>query len=149
MALAIGPTIKNQTIQNLDVFVWISNRFWQNGSQLFRFQMAGLLNLRSHSKSRPFANRPLFNHSKSRQVRISDPHCILFCEKILNLHDIPLNVLTLILVSSINDIGLLHKVYPPVSEASREVIQFNWKKKSAHPRIWCQRICLSVGCESG
>ena len=22
--------------------------------------------------------------------------------------------------------------------------KFNWKKKSAYPRIWCQRICLSA-----
>ena len=29
----------------------------------------------SHLKSRPFATQPLFNHSKSRLVQISDPHC--------------------------------------------------------------------------
>ena len=27
-------------------------------------------------KSRPFATQPLFDHSKSRLVHISDPHCI-------------------------------------------------------------------------
>ena len=31
----------------------------------------------SHSKSRPFANQPLFDHSQSRQVWISDPHFTL------------------------------------------------------------------------
>ena len=38
-------------------FVWISN---------------GCV---SHSKSRPFANQPFFDHLESRQVQISDPHC--------------------------------------------------------------------------
>ena len=35
-------------------------------------------------------------------------------------------------------------IYPPVSEASKVGSKFNWKKKSAHPCIWCQRIYLSV-----
>ena len=39
--------------------------------------MVGLPDFRSHSKSRPFANQPLFDHCKSRLVWISDPHCIL------------------------------------------------------------------------
>ena len=37
-----------------------------------------------------------------------------------------------------------NSVYPPASKASREVANFNEKKKSTYPRIWCQRICLSV-----
>ena len=39
------------------------------------FQMVGLLDFGSHSKSRPFEAQPLFDHSKSRLVWISDPHC--------------------------------------------------------------------------
>ena len=38
--------------------------------------MVGLSDFRSHSKSRPFATQPLFDHSKSRLVRISDLHCV-------------------------------------------------------------------------
>ena len=44
---------------------------------LVGFQMVGLPDFRSHSKSGPFANQPLFDHSKSGQGRISDPHCSL------------------------------------------------------------------------
>ena len=33
---------------------------------------------RTPSKSGPVANQPFFDHSKSRQVQISDPHCYLF-----------------------------------------------------------------------
>ena len=40
------------------------------------FQMAGLSDFRSHSKSRPFASQPLYIHLKSKLVWISDPHCI-------------------------------------------------------------------------
>ena len=40
--------------------------------------MVGLLDFRSHSKSRPFANQLLFEHSKYGHVQISDPHCMLF-----------------------------------------------------------------------
>ena len=32
-------------------------------------------------------------------------------------------------------------IYPPVSKVSSI---FNWNKKSAYPRLWCQIICLSV-----
>ena len=39
--------------------------------------MVGLPDFRSHSKSRPFATQPLFEHTKSRLVRISDSHCSL------------------------------------------------------------------------
>ena len=37
--------------------------------------MVGLPDFKSHSKSRPFATQPLFDHSKSRLVWVSDPHC--------------------------------------------------------------------------
>ena len=40
------------------------------------FQMIGLSDFRSHSKSKPFATQPLFDHSKSILVWISDSHCI-------------------------------------------------------------------------
>ena len=40
------------------------------------FQVVGLPDFRSHSKSGPCATQPLFHHSKSRLVQISDPHCI-------------------------------------------------------------------------
>ena len=39
-------------------------------------KMARLLDFRSHSKSGPFVTQSLFDHSKSRLVRILDPHCI-------------------------------------------------------------------------
>ena len=39
---------------------------------------------------------------------------------------------------------LLAKFNPPASEARKEVSKFNWRKKSAYPHIWFQRICLSV-----
>ena len=42
-------------------------------------------------------------------------------------------------IKSFNNIFL-----SPVSKASREVANLTWKKKSTHPHIWCQRICLSV-----
>ena len=42
---------------------------------LVGFQMVGLPDFRSHSESGPFANQPLFDHSKSGQGRISDTHC--------------------------------------------------------------------------
>ena len=43
--------------------------------RLVGFQMVGLPDFRSHSKSGPFTNQPLFDHLKSGQGRISDPHC--------------------------------------------------------------------------
>ena len=42
---------------------------------LVGFQTVGLQDIRSHSKFVPFTNQPLFDHSKSEHVRISDPHC--------------------------------------------------------------------------
>ena len=38
--------------------------------------MVGLPDFRSHSKSKTFATQPLFEHSKSRLVWISDPTVI-------------------------------------------------------------------------
>ena len=60
-----------------DVFVWLSNCFWWNGTHLSGFQMFGLRDFKPHSKSRPFSTQPLFDHSKSRLVRISDPYCTM------------------------------------------------------------------------
>ena len=51
------------------------HKVFKNGSHLSRFQMVGLQNFRSHSKSRPFVTQPLLDHLKSRRGRISDPHC--------------------------------------------------------------------------
>ena len=48
---ALAMAIIALTIQKLDVFVWILNGFWQNGGHLFGFQMVGLPDFRSHSKS--------------------------------------------------------------------------------------------------
>ena len=62
------------TISNPDDFVRISNSFWQNSSHLSRFQRVWLLDFRSHSKSGAFSNQPLFDHLKSKHVRISDTH---------------------------------------------------------------------------
>ena len=68
------------TIWNPDVSVRISNGFWQKGGCLSDFQMAELPVFRSCSKSGPFTTQPLFKHSKSGLVQISDSHCnfILF-----------------------------------------------------------------------
>ena len=40
--------------------------------------MAGLHDFRSHSKSRPFADQPLFDHSKSRLVQILT--VVIYCK---------------------------------------------------------------------
>ena len=70
-----GPHSKTGPFKIRTFFVWISNSFWQNGSHLFKFQMVGLPDIRSHSKYRPFTTHPLCDHSKSRLVQILDPHC--------------------------------------------------------------------------
>ena len=43
------------------------------------FQIVGLPDFRSRLKFRAFATQPLLDHSKSKQVKISDPHCVVFC----------------------------------------------------------------------
>ena len=53
---------------------------WQNGGHLSRFQLVGLPDYRSNSKFRPLETNPLFDHSKFRLVRISDPHCLSWKE---------------------------------------------------------------------
>ena len=73
--IALVPTIQKPTHSKsghfcLD-FKWFPTK-WQ---PLCRFQMVRLLDFRSCSKSRPFANQSLFDHSKSGLVWISDPHC--------------------------------------------------------------------------
>ena len=45
---------------------------WQNGCHLSGFQMVGLPDFRSHSKSRSFPTQPLLDHLKSRLGWISD-----------------------------------------------------------------------------
>ena len=72
---AIVPTIWKPGHSKSDIFVWISDGFWQNCGHLSGFQMVGLLDFRSHLKSGPFETQPLFDQSKSRLVWISDPHC--------------------------------------------------------------------------
>ena len=56
---------ESQTICKPEVLGGISNGFWQIGCHLSAFQMVGLLDFRSHSKSRPFATQPIYDHSKS------------------------------------------------------------------------------------
>ena len=75
LAIAIVPTIQKCEHSKSGRFCPHFEWFWHNGSQLSRFQMVGLLDFRSHWKSGPFATQPLFGHSKSRLVQISDPHC--------------------------------------------------------------------------
>ena len=57
---------------------------------LSRFQMVGLPDFRSHSKSEPFLTQPLFDYSKSRLVRISDPQCNFdfFKQKLTNIRKV-------------------------------------------------------------
>ena len=50
----------------------------QNGVHWSRFQIVGLPDFRSHSKSRPSATQPLLDHLKSRLGRISDPNFTTF-----------------------------------------------------------------------
>ena len=52
---------------------------------LVNYKMVGLQNIRCHSKLGPFANQPLFDHLKSRQVWISDPHRITIEKGLLSL----------------------------------------------------------------
>ena len=73
-SICSSQNLKTKMFQNPDVFVWISNGVWQNGGHLFGFQMFGLPDFRSYSKSRPYSTQPLFDHSKSRLLRILDPH---------------------------------------------------------------------------
>ena len=54
LLLCLSKLFENWIIQNPNIFVQISNDFWQNGSHLSGFQMIRLLDFRSHLKSRPF-----------------------------------------------------------------------------------------------
>ena len=67
---------KTRPFKSPDVLVRISNGFWQNGCYFSGFQMIGLPDFRSHSKTRPFTTQPLLDHSKFRLGRMSDPYCI-------------------------------------------------------------------------
>ena len=56
-----GSNFENHIIQNPVIFVWISNNFLKNGSQLSGFQMVGFLDFRNLD----FSNGPTFDHLKS------------------------------------------------------------------------------------
>ena len=64
----------NRAIQNPDIFVWTPKVFFVKMVAICGCQMVGPPDFRSHLKSGPFAKQPLFDHLKSRLVRISDPH---------------------------------------------------------------------------
>ena len=65
MAIAIVPNIRKPDHSRSRHFFPISNGFWQNGGYLLGFQMVGLPDFRSHSKSGLFQTQSLFEHSKS------------------------------------------------------------------------------------
>ena len=68
--------LKNWTIQNLDIFIWISNGFWQNGGHLSGFQMVGL----PDSIQNPDHLQPnLFPLFKIQICPDFDPHCSVLC----------------------------------------------------------------------
>ena len=76
---------ENWTIQNLDYIVRISFVYQEKSHtigllsiQIDKYEISKKLcpDFRSHLKFGPFANQPLFDHSKSGHVRISDPHFI-------------------------------------------------------------------------
>ena len=69
MAMAMLLDIWKLDHSKLDVFVRISNGFWN----LSRFKMVRLSDFRSHYKSWPFANWDLFDHLKYGHIWISDP----------------------------------------------------------------------------
>ena len=75
--ISYSPNHLKTTIQNPDIFVRISNDFWQNRSHLFKFQMVGLPDFRFYLKSGSFATQPLFDYLKSRLAQILDPNCIV------------------------------------------------------------------------
>ena len=56
----------------MDVF-WISNNFQQYGSHLSGFQMVGLPDIRSHSKSELFVNQPFLTNLNLDMSGIQSP----------------------------------------------------------------------------
>ena len=61
LGYSYGPNhSKTGPFENPDIFVPISNGFWQNGGHFSRFQMVGIPDFRFHSESRPFANQQFF-----------------------------------------------------------------------------------------
>ena len=82
IALAIVPTVRKPDHSKSDIFVQISNVFWQNGGCFTEFQMVGLPDYRPHSKSIPFETQPLLDRSKSRLIWISATHCIKFLKSL-------------------------------------------------------------------
>ena len=77
MAIAIAPTILKLNHSKFGRFCPDFKWFLSKCGNLSGFQMVGLPNFRSHSKSGPFETKPLINHSQSRLVLISDHHCSL------------------------------------------------------------------------
>ena len=67
LCLCMSSTIQKPDHLKSGHSVRISNGSWKNGGHLSGFQIVGLLDFRSHSKSRPFPNQPLFDQS--------DPTC--------------------------------------------------------------------------
>ena len=63
LAIAIVSTIQKLDHLKSGCFFRISNSFRQNVSHLSGFQMVGLPDFRSYSKSRPFATQPLYTLS--------------------------------------------------------------------------------------
>ena len=68
-------SFENGTIPNRDIFIQISNGSWQNGG--IGPDLVGLWDFRSRLKSGPFANLPLFDHSR-KMVRY---HTLISSEK--------------------------------------------------------------------
>ena len=72
MAIALVPTIRKQDHSKSRHFCPDFKWFLTNWQP---FVQIGLLDFRSHSKSRPFATQTIFDHLKSRLGQISDLHC--------------------------------------------------------------------------
>ena len=68
-SIAMVPTIRKTGHSNLGCFCLDFKWFWQKAGPLKGFQMVMLPNFRSYLKTGPFANQPLFDHSKSRHIR--------------------------------------------------------------------------------
>ena len=69
LVIAMVPTIRKTGHSNLGCFCLDFKWFWQKAGPLKGFQMVMLPDFRSYLKTGPFANQPLFDHSKSRHIR--------------------------------------------------------------------------------
>ena len=116
----------------------LKTRPFETQTFLSRFQMVGLPDFRSHSKSGPFATQPLFDHSKSKLVRLSDPRCIwmfpvfrcpsfnAYCNQLYASHDF---VVRLLLPS------MRLETLPSVTDPSFAMIT----NRSDHVHAWKER----------